>query len=127
MFFQGTQSAAFSEICEKDLQGALIFCFATYHPFTNSLLEVGQEREADKGKKKKTQTKKILLIHKQISQSNNTIRVKCKGESMLLFYYVPSLLLQSFRCFTSFHHYNKTVSGRANSSFTIRKPRVKRD
>ena len=52
MFFQGTQSAAFSEICEKDLQGALIFFSATYHPFTNSLLEVGQEREADKGGKK---------------------------------------------------------------------------
>lgn len=52
MFFQGTQSAAFNEICEKDLQGALIFCSATYHPFTNSLLEVGQEREADKGGEK---------------------------------------------------------------------------
>lgn len=59
MFFQGTQSAAFSEICEKDLQEALIFCSATYHPVTNSLLEVGQEREVDKEKKKQnTQTTK---------------------------------------------------------------------
>ena len=54
MFFQGTPSVAFSEICEKDLQEALTFCSATYHPVTNSLLEVGQEREVDKEKKKKT-------------------------------------------------------------------------
>ena len=53
MFIQGTPSVVFSEICEKDLQEALTFCSATYHPVTNSLLEVGQEREVDKEKKKK--------------------------------------------------------------------------
>lgn len=58
MFFQGTPSVAFREICEKDLQEALTFCSATYHPVTNSLLE-GQEREVDKEKtKQNTQTTK---------------------------------------------------------------------